>query len=600
MCAVSLVESVLGDVSFDLGWSLIERFAVLVRESGSADERAAAHFIVSRLDALDIPYDLHEPKLYLSVPRSGAVEVAGATMAGKPPSFSISTDSKGLTGEPVHVPATTVRGGSDLFKSVVEGEIPDLRGKIVVTEGLAMPVSVALFEAAGAAGQIYINPGSRVHWGICTSIWGAPTEEQLGQKPTTPVVAINRPDGDRLIEAIEAGEEQVTLHTELAEGWSTCSVPVARIEGESEEFVLVHGHYDSWDIGIGDNAVGDATLLELARIFHEHREGMRRSLRVAWWPAHSTGRYGGSTWYADEFGLELHRRCVAAVNIDSPGCRGATRYDEVAWMAETEDVCRSSIQSVAGIEPGRQRPLRAGDYSFNQLGISSFFMLLSNIPAEERERLGFYPVGGCGGNIAWHTEWDRIEVADRANLERDLRVYLTALSEFLNAEILPLDFRKTAAELNEALADYETKAFKKFDLSAVRKALDAVILRLDYLYPKIEAGEVPPEVANDLLLRLGRVLVPIGYSERPRFEHDPATPRVPIPRLAKLHELPELVEAESDRLPFFRTELRRQANEVAQCLTEAIWLLDLFVPMPEPETPKGKRAKKKKKPKKKK
>ncbi|MFN8540799.1 MAG: M28 family peptidase [Thermomicrobiales bacterium] len=29
--------------------------------------------------------------------------------------------------------------------------------------------------------------------------------------------------------------------------------------------LLVHGHLDSWGEGIGDNAVGDATLLELAR-----------------------------------------------------------------------------------------------------------------------------------------------------------------------------------------------------------------------------------------------------------------------------------------------------------------------------------------------
>lgn len=592
---MSLLESVLEDTSFDLGWSLIERFAVLVRESGSADERAAAHFIVSRLDAMEIPYDLHHPKLYLSVPRSGSVEVAGVTMVGKPPSFSVSTVSKGVSGEPVHIPATIVRGGSDLFKSAVEGEIPDLQGKVVVTEGYPMPVSVARFEAAGAAGQIYINPGSRVHWGICTPIWGAPDESQLGQRPSTPIVAINRTDGNRLIEVMEEGADRVTLHTELTEGWSTCPLPVARIEGERDEFVLAHGHYDSWDIGIGDNAVGDATLLELARIFHAQREGMRRSLRVAWWPAHSTGRYGGSAWYADHVGLDLHSKCIAAVNIDSPGCWRATQYDEVQWMAETEDVCRSSIQAVAGIEPGHQRPLRAGDYSFNQLGISSFFMLLSNIPAEERERRGFYPVGGCGGNIAWHTEVDRIEVADRANLERDLRVYLTAISEFISADVLPLDYRKTAAELNEALTDYEAKAFKRFDLSAVRKSLDAVTLRLNDLYPRIKAGEVPPDAANDLLLRLGRILVPLGYAERPRFEHDPATPRVPIPRLAKLHELESMDPETSERLPFVLTELRRQANEVAQRLLEAVWLLDLIAPMAQPDPPKKKRASKKKK-----
>lgn len=592
---MSLVEELLADASFDLGWSLIERFAVLVRESGSPDERAAAHFITSRLQALDIPHDLHEPELFISVPRSAALEVEGTTMAGKPPSFSASTGPKGLTGQPIHVPAASIRDASELFKSAVEGELPDVRGKVVVTEGYPMPVSVVRFEAAGATGQVYINPGVNVHWGICTPIWGAPDESQLAYKPSTPVLAINRTDGNRLIQAIEDGVEEVTLHTELEEGWRSCPLPVARIDGAEESFVLVHGHYDSWDIGIGDNAVGNATLLELARIFHEHREGLLRSVRIAWWPAHSTGRYGGSTWYADNFGIDLHRRCVAAVNIDSPGCRGATEYDDVPWMAEAEDVCRTSIHSVAGIEPGYQRPLRAGDYSFNNLGLSSFYMLLSNIPKEERERLGFYPVGGCGGNIAWHTERDRIDVADRTNLVRDLRVYLKTIGEFLTAEVIPLDYRKTVAELDEALQDYELKATKRFDLTAIRRRLDAVAKRLDDIYAEIEAGTVDPAVANELILRLGRLVVPVGYAERARFDHDPATPRVPIPRLAKLHDLEAMEEHAPDRVPFVKTELRRHANEIAARLAEAMWLLNLLVPPPKPEPPKSKRGAKKKK-----
>lgn len=571
---MKLVDSLLADTSFDLGWSLIERFAVLVRESGSIDERAAAHFITSRLEVLGVPFELHEPELYLSVPRSASVDLDGTVLAAKPPSFSASTGPKGLSAEAVHVPAAPIEGASELFKAAHEGEMPDVAGKIVVTEGYPMPASVKQLEAAGAAGQIYINPGVRIHWGICTPIWGAPGEAQLAEKPTTPVVAINRPDGDRVIKAIEGGLEQLTISTELEEGWYSCPLPVARIDGQEEDFVLVHGHYDSWDIGIGDNAVGDATLLELARILHENREELRRSVRIAWWPGHSTGRYAGSTWYADNFALDLHRHCVAAVNIDSPGCKGATDYDEVAWMAETGEVARESIVAVADVEPTRQRPLRAGDYSFNHLGISSFYMLLSNIPQEERERRGFYPVGGCGGNIAWHTEKDRIEIADRANLERDLQVYLTAIGRFASDEVIPLDFRETVAELNEALAEYEAKAVKKFDLSAVRSGLDAVTERLEGLYTRIEDGEIESEAANDLLLRVGRLLVPLGYTERARFEQDPATPRTPIPRLAGIHELEELIENESPRLPFVRTDLRRGANELAQRLAEATWLLD--------------------------
>ncbi len=569
-----LVDNLLADISFDLGWSLIERFAVLVRESGSLDERAAAHFITSRLEVLGVPFELHEPDLYLSIPRSASVDLDGATLAAKAPSFSLSTGPKGLSAAPVHLPAAPIEGASELFKAAYGEDIPDVAGKIVVTEGYPMPASVRRLEAAGAAGQVYINPGVRIHWGICTPIWGAPGEAQISRKPSTPVVAINRPDGDRVIEAIEGGLDHLTISTELDEGWFSCPLPVARIDGQEEDFVLVHGHYDSWDIGIGDNAVGDATLLELARILHGNREELRRSVRIAWWPGHSTGRYAGSTWYADNFALDLLRHCVAAVNIDSPGCRGATDYDEVAWMAEAGEVARSSVVAVAGVEPTRQRPLRAGDYSFNHLGISSFYMLLSNIPQEERERRGFYPVGGCGGDIAWHTEKDRIEIADRANLERDLKVYLTAIGRFVDDEVIPLDYRETVAELNESLEDYEAKAVKKFDLSAIRSGLDAVAERLEGLYQRIEDGEIPAEAANDLLLRAGRLLVPLGYTERARFEQDPATPRTPIPRLAGIHELEELIETESPRLPFVRTDLRRGANEVAQRLAEAAWLLD--------------------------
>ena len=574
----SLIDTLLPDVSFDLGWSLIQRFSILVRESGSMDERAAAHFIASRLEVLDIPHDVHEPELYLSIPRGASVEVAGEEFTAKPSSFSASTDRKGLSAQPIHVPATLPDDASEIFEPRYETLPEEIAGKIVVTEGYPMPVSVARFEAAGAAGQVYINPGSRIHWGICTTIWGTPGESQLDRKPSTPVAAIDRRDGDRLIEAIGEGLDRITLHAELDEGWFDCPLPVARIDGREKDFLLAHGHYDSWDIGIGDNAVGDATLLELARIFHEHREDLRRSLRIAWWPAHSTGRYAGSAWYTDNFGIELSRHCVATVNIDSPGCRGATNYDNVAWMAEAGDVCRGAIEAVAGVEPVRHRPLRAGDYSFNELGITSFFMSLSNIPQEERERLGFYPVGGCGGNIAWHTEADRLEIADRTNLERDLRVYLMAIARFLDDRIIPLDFRKTAAELGEALEGYEASISKvlakKFNLSPVRAEFDALLRRLDPFYESVEDGSLPAEDANEVLLRLGRILVHLGYAEGPRFDHDPATPRSPIPKLARVHELEAMMEEDPDRFRFVVTDVRRQMNKVTEGLAEASRLLD--------------------------
>ncbi len=561
--------ALIGDANFDDGWALLERFSTLVRESGSEDENAAAEYIGAELRRLDIPYEMLEPDLYLSLPRESSVEFGGRSFRAKPPSFAGSTGSAGLEAELVYVASAAVTGQRDLFEKRTSGDLPDVRGKIVITEGYAMPGTVTAFEAAGAVGQIYVNPGTNIHWGICTPVWGTPTTRNLSQKPSTPVVAVNREDGERLK---RADGRRVRIVARLEEGWYPCKLPLVRIAGRRPDFMLVHGHYDSWDVGIGDNAVGDATLLELARVFHGHAADLERSLWIAWWPAHSTGRYGGSTWFADEFALPLRKRCVGAINIDSPGCWHATEYDDVMWMAEAGPLCERAIADATGKTARRLRPLRAGDYSFNQIGLTSFYMLLSNIPEEEREALGFYPTGGCGGNIAWHTEDDVMGVAERANLERDLAVYVTSIIRVLNAQVLPYDFRETVAELRGFLDGYVEDAGGHLDLKEVEQELRGLQAALAELYEHFEGEGVPAGCAyavNDLLVTLSRILVPVGYAEGGRFEHDPALPRTPIPRLRRIREYREACEEGSPSAPFLGTELKRAANHVANAFFEA-------------------------------
>ena len=567
-----LESALLPSVGFDDGWALLERFSSLVRESGSEDEHVAGAYIASELARMGIEHVVYEPELYLSLPRESRVDVGGDRIEAKPPSFAVPTGPQGLHARLVYVPSAKATGQRDLFATGPGSDLPDLEGAIVLTDGYAMPAVVSRFEAAGAVGQIYINPGENIHWGICTSIWGAPTTRDLSRKPRTPVIAVNQPDGRRLRE-LAAGEDAATvrIHVALEEGWYPCKLPVVRIRGKSDDFMLVHGHYDSWDVGIGDNAVGDATLLELARIFSGARE-LERSLWIAWWPGHSTGRYAGSTWFADTFALDLRKRCVGAINIDSPGCWHATEYDDVMWMAEAGPLCEAAIRDATGKEARRLRPLRAGDYSFNQIGLTSFYMLLSNIAAEERAELGFYPTGGCGGNIAWHTEDDLMDVAERENLERDLAVYVTSIARVLDARILPYDFRATVEELSEALMTYDQAAEGLIDLQPASDELERLASALAYLYDWLDADEPTDAEAdeiNGLFVELSRILVPIGYAETGRFEHDPALPRAPIPRLARIPELAATRDGDSDLLPFLQTEVKRAVNHVANAFYEA-------------------------------
>ena len=195
-----------------------------------------------------------------------------------------------------------------------------------------------------------------------------------------------------------------------------CLLPVVEIRGQEDpdEFLLVHGHYDSWYEGIGDNATGDAALLELARVLWGLRGQLKRTVRIAWWPGHSTGRYAGSTWYADTFADEIDEHCIAQLDIDSPGCAGATAYEEVMWMAEADGLCRSAIPMRSGCPPNSVRPLVPATTRSTRFGlIGVLHAAVEHSAGRSGRRWGYYAVGGCGGRPVWHTPNDVLAGASR-------------------------------------------------------------------------------------------------------------------------------------------------------------------------------------------
>ena len=568
-------EALLADLSLTDARALLDRFSSLVRESGSRDEAAAAQFIAARLRAWGIPHTLHEPELFLSVPKSASLEVRTPNrqvIRAKTPAFSASTGRKSVRGRVVYVPTGYATSGETLFDSHLAsgGDRPvEIEGKIALTEGMAMPKKVADLSALGAKALIFINPGTAIHEGICTTIWGAPDLDSIGRLPAIPVIAINRPDGEELRRLVEAGPVEVSIKTKLDEGWKKCPVLVAEISGsdDPDRFALVHGHLDSWHVGIGDNATGDAALMELARVFWKHRGQVRRTVRIAWWPGHSTGRYAGSTWYADTFARELDEQCVAQINVDSPGCRWATEYTGISWMSETVPLCQAAIRDAVGKDSSGERPHQAGDYSFNNIGISGFYMLLSTMPDGLRNEKGYYPVGGCGGNIQWHTEDDTLELADEQILLKDLRVYVVSLLRVLNAPVHPFDFRLVAAEFARTLEAYQDRAGAGFDFGPAQAAVRDLRADLEGFYRRSEELQRrpvrDPEVqrACAVIRRLARILVPLNFTRDGRFRHDPAVPIPPLPDLAPAQDLAR-VPPRSHEARIIQTSLLRGMNRL--------------------------------------
>ena len=563
-----LESDLLAQVTLDEPWALVESFSTFKREHPT-DVNRGMDEVVSRLRKHGVEVTVHEPSLYLSLPGQARVEAGGKTFRAKPPAYSLDARS-GLTGRIVYVGARHNAMIEDMFERKVESsaEMAErVRGKIVMSEGFASPGLISQFEELGAIGVIGINPGIDIHWGICTTVWGTPDLDDLPRKPKIPAVAVNKPDGEALIAIAESGGE-VTIFTEMEEGWFTSKLPEVFIRGteEPEKYVFLHGHLDSWDVGVGDNATGDATMLEIARVLWANRGSLKRSVRICWWPGHSTGRYAGSTWFSDAFALDLEQNAVAQVNCDSPGCRWATEFINLSRMSEAETFLAGVIEEVAGKAIAGERPHRAGDYSFNNIGISSYLMLSSTMPDVLREEKGYYTVGGCGGNIAWHTENDILEIADRDILLRDMKVYLLAVLRNANAEILPFDWRATAREFAETVAEYQAKAGSRFDLSASKAAVAELAAALDGFHARIEAGTVTPAAANTVIQDLARILVPINFTRVNRFRHDPALTIPPLPSIAAAAELDKF---DATTIGFAKTQLVRGQNRLISALRQA-------------------------------
>jgi hypothetical protein len=570
-------QTVLDAINLDTAWPVVEQFSEIVRLSGSKEERKAFDILIGHLKEWGVPYTLHEPECFISWPMGATLRTLGdngASYFAKTTSMSISTDGKEIEAELVYVPPRIPENTVDDWSFGLDFTGLDVTGKIVIADGMASPGRVIDVMKAGALAGIFVNPGEAIHESIVTTIWGTPDLDSVDRQPELPVLGVNHRDGQELIALAKQGGARVAASTTVDTRWRTIPILIADIPGSTvpDEFVLLHGHVDSWHQGVGDNATGDATMLEIARVFWQNREKLARGVKIGWWSGHSHGRYAGSTWYADAFAIELAKGCVAQINCDSPGCRWADTFNELTAMSETLPFIDSAIRETTGITPQAERPPRAGDYSFNGIGLTSFYMLSSTMSQAQRDEKGYYPVGGCGANIEWHTENDLMYVADRDNLLRDIKMYAASVLRVVNAGALPFDWRQVTSEFQQTLSKYQQAAGDQFDFSPAAKAVEALDGALKTFYANAPVGAAPdaPEARrfNKAQRALARILVPVNYSRALPFHHDPAIEVPALPDLEPALTMPR-VKSDQHARGVLKTSLLRGQNRLIWAVEQA-------------------------------
>jgi hypothetical protein len=552
-------------VSRQAAWQHVEELSSIDRTSATEGDYQAVRYVEQQLEAHGIPFTTHEFDSYISWPGQATLELLSPEVRSvevKSHAFSGNTPEGGVIAE-----LASVEGGE-----AVDYRGIDVRGKIVLLRGplgLIMPEKVFNAQRHGAAGIVMIagehieHTSGHLHEMIVTPIWGTPEAGDLSDIPQIPAVSIKYTDGMMLKSLLEDQPVRVRLQAGSDTAWRKLKLPVASIQApaaspEGDDFVLLSGHLDSWYLGTTDNATGDAVLLELARVLHDKRAGLRRSVRIAWWPGHSTGRYSGSTWYADHFWAELDQHCVAVCIVDSPGVRGAT-VQRLKSMDELRDFNLGKLRDLDQEDVSLLFPGKNGDQSFWGIGVSAM-ALNSELTQDHEDRA---PVGGCGGGWWWHTPTDTIDKGDADVLARDTWVIGSVIAGLASVPLLPFRFDQTLAAFARHLATWQEKAGTRFDLGPVMEHTEALRIRVADLQDRLNT--VPEKrlaAVNRSLMRLDRILNPVLYTRVGRFGQDRAVPHPFVPGLQEIDEL----EGAGDREGFLRTRLVRERNRIQDAL----------------------------------
>lgn len=552
------------------------------RLAGSENGRRMAEYSAERFRGAGLAAQVHEIPGLVSFPEKASFRILS------PNEVTIDANTLG------HSTQTLPEGISGFLLDVRSGafqeyEGQDAAGKITLSELSYHPArheKQRISALKGAIGCVMMNWGppenEAVPFGSVKPAWGNPTPDAYqNEMATLPCIGIARSAGLKLREMLGKGPVKVWLRTNVENGWKPVHVTVAEIRAAaSDDFVVVGGHQDSWPgPQATDNAAGTACILELARVFNERREQLRRGVVFGLWTGHETGTMIGSSWFVDREWSRLRKHAVAYLQIDQPSCVGTTRWVTGSNVELKRFHQAVEAQELGGREAFWRRAAKTGDASFFGLGVP---MLAGQGIFTEQELKDT-----ALATLGWwhHSVENTIDKLDWTYMPTHLRIYAGWLWTLCTAAVLPYEFVSVARQFVERLSalgpdhaaigfDRALEQAKAFEASAQR--LDDTARKTRLRYEAGESNPGPAELLNGCFKRLSRMLVPLASTAKGAYGHDPYgyTPQNRmIPSIDGLDRL-SAIPADSEERWMLETQGVRDRNRVCDVLADAADLAD--------------------------
>lgn len=325
-------------------------------------------------------------------------------MAFSTPAYTVGTNG------PVAGPAVKMPANMDDAKKAAAS----LKGAWVLmpravgmgSANLSRPNDLDKFvESCGIAGRIYSTNHPTSVW--THGSWAGNKENRL----KTPLVTISKNDYG-LVEYNMAKGRSPVLEFNIDQRVEDRPTPlynvVAEIRGSinPSEYVVISGHFDSWDgygsQGAMDNGTGSSMVLELARVYAKLKIRPLRSIRFILWSGEEQGLLG-SRGYTEKHKDDLSR--IQAVFVED---HGQNPYQAIVVQEDMKPYFESVVAKLASAYPEfpfalqttQRLPGGGSDHgSFIARGVPGFQLQKADGPVKYAE--------------IWHTQLDQIKYVQR-------------------------------------------------------------------------------------------------------------------------------------------------------------------------------------------